>query len=786
MLQNYFKIAWRNLIRYKGFTAINIIGLTLGLVFALLIGLWVQDELNMNQFHNNIDRLYQVKANLFWSGNEPSTGTGIPGPVEQTLEAEIPEIEAVAKYSDRESLFTVEETAAKEAGLYVSPDFLQLFTFPLLAGNKNAVLNSPDAIVISETMARKYFGTTDVIGKIIEVNKNESLQISGVVKDIPNNSRIQFQWLRSFEAFEKENDWSKTWGNFSFATFVLLRPNTNLGAVQQKIKTIGNIKDHRAEIFLQPFSEAYLYSKFENGKVAGGRIEYVRLFSAIALFVLLLACINFMNLATARAAQRAREIGIRKVVGAKRSSLIGQFLGEAMLISLFALVLAIAIANLVLPGFNHLFEKQLSIDYNNPVFWTGALGLTLITGLLAGSYPALILSGFRPVKVLKGDFPLGGRGGVADGSSLLRKGLVVFQFVLSIFLIIGVTVIQQQIHYVRSKNLGINRQDLFYTLLEGNLETQLEPFRQELMKSPAIGSVTSTMFNPMNIQASSGDLSWQGKDPNQMTAVSPIMVGNDFIETMGIKLKEGRDFRNFQVDSASYIVNESAVKLMGMENPIGQEIEFWMGKGKIVGVVEDFHLKSLHESITPLIICYYPENTWMAWVKPAPGQTEAALAHTEKVIKSMNPGYPFFYSFADEEFEKQYRNETLTGQLANWFAVIAIIISCLGLFGLATYATERRTREIGVRKILGASVTDIITLLSQDFVKLVLVAILIATPIGWWAMNRWLEAFTYRIDIQWWTFVIAGFAAIAIALITVSFQAIRAAVANPVDSLRSE
>ncbi|MDX1941653.1 MAG: ABC transporter permease [Saprospiraceae bacterium] len=781
MIQNYFKIAWRNLIRYKGFTAINIIGLTLGLVFALLIGLWVQDELNMNQFHSNIDRLYQVKANLFWSGNEPSTGTGIPGPVEQTLETEVPEIESAAKYHGLESLFTVEETAAKEFGFHVSPDFLELFTFPLLAGNKNTVLSAPDAIVISERMARKYFGTTDVIGKIIEVNKNESLQISGVIKDIPNNSRIQFQWLRPFEAFEKENDWSKTWGNFSFATFVLLRPNANLAAVQQKIKTIGNIKDHRAEIFLQPFSEAYLYSKFENGKVAGGRIEYVRLFSAIALFVLLLACINFMNLATARAAQRAREIGIRKVVGAKRSSLVGQFLGEAMLISLFALLLAIAVANLVLPGFNHLFEKQLSIDYNNPVFWAGALGLTLITGLLAGSYPALILSGFRPVKVLKGDvFKM------ADGSSLLRKGLVVFQFVLSIFLIIGVTVIQQQIHYVRSKNLGINRQDLFYTILEGKLAEQLEPFRQELMKSPAIGTVTSTMFNPMDIQSSSGDLNWQGKDPNQMTAVSPIMVGNDFIETMGIKLKEGRDFRNFQVDSASYIVNESAVKLMGMEKPIGQEIEFWMGKGPIIGVVEDFHLKSLHEAITPLIICYYPANTWMAWVKPAPGQTEAALAHVEKVTKAMNPGYPFLYFFADDEFEKQYRNETLTGHLANWFAIIAIIISCLGLFGLATYATERRIKEIGVRKVLGASVSDIVTLLSQDFVKLVLVAILIATPIGWWAMNRWLEAFTYRVDIQWWIFVAAGALALMVALLTVSFQAIRAAVINPVDSLRSE
>lgn len=368
MFQNYLKVAGRNLMRYKGFTFINVLGLTLGLVFALLIGLWVRDELSFDQFHTKIDRLYQVKATLSWTEGEPTTGTGIPGPVEQTLEAEVPEIEAVTKYNNYEQVFTVGETSTKEKGINASSGFLQIFTFPLIAGDAKTALNNPNSIVISETMARKYFGSTDVIGKTIEQNKTEALQITGVAKDVPSNSSIKFDWIRSFDAFEKANDWSKTWGNFSFQTFVLLKPNANLAHAEQKIKQVTKDKLYKADLLLQPFGDTYLHSKFENGKVAGGRIEYVRLFSGIALFVLLLACINFMNLATARAAQRAREIGIRKVVGAQRGSLIGQFMGEALLISTLAMILAILVAQLALPAFNILFDKKLSIDYNNPVF----------------------------------------------------------------------------------------------------------------------------------------------------------------------------------------------------------------------------------------------------------------------------------------------------------------------------------------------------------------------------------------------------------------------------------
>lgn len=781
MIKNFFKVAVRNLLRYKGFSAINILGLTLGLIFTLVIGLWVLDELSFNRFHEKIDRLYQVKVNLYWSGSAPNTSTGIPGPLELTLENEVPEVEAVTKFTGREPLLSVGQTVGKEHGLYVSPGFLQMFSFPLIDGDVATALAEPNSIVISEKLANKYFGSTEVMGKTLELDREEVLQVTGVAKTLPTNSSIQFDWLRSFDLFEKKNDWATTWGNFSFQTYALLKPGADLAAVQKKIKTIGKVGEHQAEIFLQPFSDTYLFSRFVDGKVAGGRIEYVRLFSAIALFVLLLACINFMNLATARSAQRAREIGIRKVVGARRGSLIGQFLAEPVLLSLLATVLAISFVQLTLPSFNSWFGKSLQIDYGNPVIWGIGLTLAVLTGIMAGLYPALFLSGFRPLKVLKGDvFKM------KDRSSYLRQGLVVFQFSISIVLIIGVTVISRQVHYVRNTNLGIDRKDVIFTFLDGKLSEQLETFRQELLASPGISAVTSISDNPLSIDGSSGDLNWSGKDPEKMTAVSPIMVGNDFVETMGLRLLEGRDFRSYPADSANYLINESAARLMGMDDPVGQEIEFWMGKGKIVGLVQDFHLKSLHETITPLVICYAPENTWISAIKPTSGQTEAALAHLEEVTDNLNPGYPLDYRFADDEFEKQYRSETLTGKLANWFAVIAIVISCLGLLGLATYSTERRAKEIGIRKVLGAAISDIVSLLSRDFIRLVLLAILLATPVGWWAMRNWLDNFAYHINISWWMFLLAGVIVLLIAFLTVGFQSLKAAWMNPVDRLRSE
>lgn len=778
MFENYFKTTWRNLIRYKGFTLLNVLGLTLGLVFTLLIGLWVQDELSINQFHYDIDQLYQARANLYWSEDGPLHVSTLPRPMEQTIKNEVPEVAMVTQFEFyRDGLLSVGKNASRADGVAASSNFLQLFSFPLLSGNTKSALSDPSSIVISEKLALQFFGTTAVIGKTITVNEQQSFQVSGVLKNVSRQSSIQFDWVCALPDSENENDW----GNFSYQTYIRLNPQAKLDRVQQKIKQIGQLKNNKAEVLLQPFAEAYLYSKFENGKATGGRIEYVRLFSIIALFVLFLACINFTNLATARAAQRAREIGIRKAIGAGRIAIALQFLGESIVIALGAAVVAIGITQLALPRVNVLFEKQLHIPYLNPGFWAAVLMLFVGTGILAGAYPALYLSGFRPIKVLKGELFSS-----ADGAAVLRKGLVVFQFVLAIGLMTCVIIVQQQIHFIKTTHLGIDRKDLFYTILDGKNNQQQETIRQELLNVPGIAGVTTLSHNPMDITQASGDLQWPGKNPAHATPVSPLLVGKDFIKTMGIRLVEGRDFQNYPADSANYIVNEAAVKMMGLENPLGTEIEFWKGKGRIIGIVEDFHLKSLHENITPLVVGYAPKDAWMLWIKPTPGQTEMALAQAEKVLKSLNPGYPFEYQFADDEFNQQYRTETLTGQLANWFALASLLISCLGLFGLATYATVRRTKEIGIRKVLGASLTSVVGILSRDFIFPVLIACLLAFPLAGYLMSQWLQDFAYRIHIQWWMFALAGVLALGIAFLTIGFQSIKAALANPVKSLRSE
>ncbi len=779
---NYFKVAARNLAKHKVFTAINITGLTLGLTFALLISLWVKEELSYNRFHAGGENIFQVMTNLYWSGNVPTTSKNTPGPLEQKLEDDFPEIvRAVKLNGDHEELFTAGEKVSKEKGAYASPDFFELFSFPLLAGDVKTALSGPASIVISEDLAQKYFQTADAVGKTIRMNQDEEVTVTGVARNVPSNSTIRFDWIRPFAAFEKGKDWTKTWGNISFTTYVELLPGADREAIAAKMVQIEQLKEHKVEPFLQPFEDTYLYSKFTAVKQDGGRIDYVRLFSGIALFVLLLACINFINLATARAGQRARETGIRKVVGAGRWTLVGHFMAEAALTTALAMTAAMALSELFLNSFNRVFDKELSVDYSSPFFWAGALGLCLFTGLVAGAYPAFFLSAFKPVNVLKGEVFRAGK-----GSDWLRKGLVVFQFTLSIALIIGVIIINRQVHYVKNKNLGIDRKDMIYVLLEGPIWEKQEAFRQELSKSPVIKAVTTTGDNPLNVEGTSGDLKWPEKDPTVSATVSPIFVGDDFTKTMGVELVEGRDFESFPADSASYIVNEAAVRMMGLEDPLGTEIEFWMGKGPIVGVIKDYHMKSLHEAISPMILVYYPLNTWLVCIKPAPGKTEEAIAHVESAYKQLNPGYPFEYIFADEEFEKQYRTETLTGTLANWFAGIAIVISCLGLLGLVIYTAERRTKEIGIRKVVGASVASIVGLLSKEFLGLVLMAILIASPLAWWFMNNWLKDFAYRIDLGWEIFALAGLAALAIAFLTVGFQSAKAALANPIKSLKNE
>ena len=785
MLRNYIKIAWRNIVKSKTFSFINVLGLALGMTCSLLILLWVQDERNMNRFHANGPRLFQVLENQQWTGSELSTTPATPGPIAAALTAEIPEVEKSVKITwEEEHLLARGTTGFKEKGRFASPDLFSIFSFPLLHGNPETAISGPTSIVISETVARKLFGRTDVLGQTVRLDNTDDRQVTGVLRDISKRSSLTFDFVLPIEPFEAKNKWLTEWGNNGPRTFVLLNPQANLNRVNAKLRDMIHRHDDKVTTitaFLFPFEDTYLYSKFTNGKPDGGRIEYVRLFTIVAVFILIIACINFMNLATARSAKRAKEVGIRKVVGAERTFLIGQFVGEAVLMAGMALVFAIVLVQLLLGSFNRLTDKHIAIEYGNPYYWLTLAGLALVTGIVSGSYPALFLSSLQPIRILKGSLRFNA------GAVRFRQGLVVFQFSLSLLLIIGTLIAGRQVDYIRTKNLGLDRENVIYMALEGELPKRFDVFRQELVQAPGILSVTASGADPLAISSSTTGLEWTGKDPNDKTLFMQLPVCYDFAKTMKIKLLEGREFdKSIVTDSTNYIVNEEAARRMGMKNPVGQDLKFWNKSGKIVGMVKNFHLNSLRVAIEPLIMRLDTTNNNTLLVRTRPGETEKALASLQQLTKKYNPAYPFDYVFASDSFEKQYNSETRIGKLANCFAILAIFIACLGLFGLAMFTAEQRTKEIGVRKVLGASVVSIIALLSRDFIQLVIIAIVVATPIAWYAMNQWLNDFAYKINISWWIFALAGILAVSIALLTVSFQSIKAALMDPVKSLRTE
>ncbi|QNF32856.1 ABC transporter permease [Adhaeribacter swui] len=785
MLQNYLKIALRNLLRHKAFSFINIMGLALGMTCSILIMLWVQDELSYNRFHKNGPHLYRIMANLNWG--EIQTGANSPQPLADALRKEIPEITHVVQMTewDLGVLFEANGKINKETkGRFVGPELFQMFSFPLVEGDPKTALTAPDAVVISQSLARKYFGNQPALGQIIHIKDQSNVRVTGVMQDMPKNSSLQFDFVLPLEIFIKKNDWAKTWGNFSFNTFLQLRPDADFAKVDGQIRKYmpQNHPEQKADFFLQPLADMHLYA-YKAGKPDGGRIAYVRLFTVVAVFILLIACINFMNLATARSAKRSKEVGIRKVIGAARSLLVGQFMGEALLTALLAVLLSVIGVILLLPVFNQVTGKTIAIDYSSPLFSLSLISIAVITGLVAGSYPALFLSSLEPVKVLKGSIKFGFK------SLLLRKGLVVFQFTLSLVLIVGTLVIHRQISFIQNSNLGFDRENVISIGVEGNLDKNIKAFKNEILQTPGIKWVTATSNLPLDINNTSADLQWPGKSEKEASSVSGVFVDYDYFRTMNIPLKEGRSFSyDFASDSSTYIINEAAADIMGLQNPVGQTVSFWNGKGKIIGVTKNFHMQSLHEPIKPLIMLPLPKprGEGILLVRTEPGKTKEALASLEKAMRTYNPGYPFEYKFLDEVFEQQYRSEITIGTLINCFAGLAIFISCLGLFGLALFTAEQRTKEIGVRKVLGASVFNIVALLSRDFLKLVLLANVLAWPLAWWAMNKWLQNFAFRADLGWWIFALAGVATLGIALITVSFQAVRSAVANPVNSLRSE
>jgi len=792
MIKNYLKTAWRNLRRNKAFSVINISGLALGLTCSLLIILWIRDEQSVDGFHKNGKLLYQVYERNYYDGKvEASYPT--QGLLAEELKKLIPEIEYASGFEYASapgtlSTFEANNKVNKMAGLYAGADFFSMFSYPLLQGTEQSALNSPGGLAISKKMAENFFGSAEkAIGQLIRFENKDELKVTAVFENIPTNSSQQFDFLRTWHDFVKENNWVHNWGNTDPSTFVQLRRNADALKVESKIKDFIDRyrqKDNsfRAELAIQPYPEKYLHSSFKNGYVDGGRIEYVNLFMIVAVFILLIACINFMNLATAQSAKRAKEVGLRKVVGAARSSLVKQFIGEALLLTLFSVVLAIVLSATLLPAFNNLTGKQLSIPFTQPLFWLSIIALMIITGFVAGSYPALFLSSLNPAKVLKSGLKFGA------GNIFLRKGLVVFQFTLSIILIVGMIVTYRQMNYIQAKNLGYDRDNLLYIPIEGELANKYTLFKQQASEIPGILDISKMRNSPTVIEHHTGSISWPGKDPNLTVSFADGVVGYDFVKTMKLQLKEGRDFsKEFGTDSISYMLNETAVNKIGFINPIGETVTWGNHPGKIIGVLKDFHFSSMHQSIEPLILRLDENWSWgTILVRVKAGKTREVLAGIEKLCSAMNPKFPFTYQFSDSEFSKLYKSEAIVSRLSNCFAFLAIFISCLGLFGLATFTAVQRTKEIGVRKVLGASVPQIIAMLSGSFIKLIVISMFIAFPVAWYFMNKWLENFAYKVHLGWIIFFIAGSVAVMIALLTVSYQAIKAAIANPVRSLRTE
>jgi putative ABC transport system permease protein len=791
MIKNYFLVAWRNLVRNRTFSTINILGLALGLACSLSILLWVQDERSVDAFHRNGDRLYYVYERNYMGG-KLQTWYWTQGPLAEELKKEIPEVQAATSMSWSDvHTFAVGDKLLKEDGFAAGADYFTMFSYPILEGSAKEALNSPDGLAISRKMAVALFGSpAAAIGKAIRYENTKDFMVKAVFEDLSPKVSVQANYIMSWSGYTEDgNEWVKDWGSVDPRTCILLRPGSNVAAVEARIKNIPSkfeteVKDIRIELGLQRFSDYYLRSEFRDGVPTAGRIEYVRLFSLVALFILLIACINFMNLTTARSLKRAKEIGVRKVMGAARGLLIRQFIGEAILMAVLSVLLALMIVQMTLPAFNQLTGKEISLPLTRPDFWLSLAGITLLTGLLSGSYPAFYLSGFNPVRVLKAALPSGSR-----GDALFRQGLVVFQFVLSVVLILSTILISRQVRYMKDARLGYDRENLLYIPINGDLGGKLDVFRTEAAHLPGVQNISTLSSEPTVMNDGILSLSWDGKDPNEHDRFIHEGIGAGYLQTMKIALVAGRDFdpATYPTDSTGVIVNETGIALMHYKDPIGKPVYSGNYKMHIVGVVKDFHFQSLHDKIMPLTL-HPGRNAWFRTilVRTKPGQTTQALAGLGKLCKQLNPSFPFDYKFSDVEYAALYKSEGITGQLSVIFAILAILISCLGLLGLSLFTAEQRVREIGIRKVLGASVGSLFGLLSKNFLRLIGLAFLIGAPLGWWAMHQWLEGFAYRTDIPWWTFAVAGAAVLVVTLLTVCGQTIRAATTDPIKSLRTE
>jgi len=795
MIKNYLKIAWRNLVRNKAYTFINIGGLSVGMACTILILLWVRDEVSYDKFNRNAPQIYRLTANV--AGVKAAVN---PVPLSPVLKQQLPAIKDFTRLEALHSIVTIGSRKFDEKNIYYAdPNFLQVFDYPLLWGDKATVLSRPDGMVITAATAKKYFGDENAIGKTLYIDddiKGHNFVVTGVMQNVPHNSHLQFDMLLPFTVYEHSSNYSfnnpQEWSNFDVYTYLLMKDGLAgqpgaISSLERQITAIHTANDtyHTKTIFsLQPLTDIHLHSSLLLDVAGQGSSQSVNIFSLVALFILLIACVNFMNLSTAIAGQRAKEVGLRKTVGALRPQLIIQFLSESLLLGLISLIIGICIARLLLPLFNDLSAKNISVNLFDLRITGGLLGIAVLVGLISGSYPAFFLSSFKPAKVLKGIHVLGGK------KSYLRNGLVVLQFSISVILIVSTLVVNNQLKFIRNRDIGFNKENLLYLQMPqiGDLQKNYGALKASLGQNTHITNYTLLEHLPTDLTTGTTDVKWDGKDPNKQMIFPHIGADGNFIKTFGMHLVAGRSFDdNNKSDAANYILNETAVKTMGMSvsSAVGKLITMNGNKGEIIGVVRDFNFKPVQQLIQPLILRYTNQGGFVV-VRTKPANMPQNIVNLKAVFQKIYPDYPFSYGFVDQDLSRLYLSEQRMGELFNIFSVVSIIVSCLGLFGLATFAAQKRIKEIGVRRVLGASASGIVALLAKDFVKLVAVALIVAFPVAWWIMGRWLDNYVYRIHISWWMFALAGILTLLIALITVSSQAVKAALMNPVKSLKTE
>lgn len=798
MIKNYFKIAWRNLLKNKKSSFINISGLAIGMAVAMLIGLWIWDELSFEKYNKSYDKVAQLYQHQTFNG-EKHTMLAVPMPLGEELRTNYgSDFKYLAMSSwEGDHILTVGDKHINKNGIYIDKQGPAIFSLTMIHGTING-LENPNSVMLSESTAKAFFGDANPINQVMKIDSKLDVKVTGVYEDLPYNTKFNnVKFIAPWELYKIAEPWleraATQWGNNSFQCFAQINDNASFATVNKKIinskidKLPQEEKKFKAEIFLNPMSEWHLHSSFKEGLRVGGAIEYVWMFAIIGVFVLLLACINFMNLSTARSERRAKEVGIRKTVGSLRGQLIWQFLCESILVAFIAFVFAIVLTQLILPWFNQVADKKLTILWSNTWFWAAGFGFTILTGFVAGSYPALYLSSFKPIKVLKGTFKVG------RFASMPRKVLVVTQFTVSVALIIGTIIVYQQIQHTKNRPVGYKQDGLVMIMMQSpDFYGKLDVLRSELKRENAIEEIAASSNPVTAVWSNTSGFDWEGKDPNLDTDFATFWVSHDYGKTIGFEIKEGRDFsRDFGNDTASIIINEAAIKFMNIKDPVGKTVRWGTGEGSstyaIVGVVKDMIMNSPYTPVKQAVYLLNRENENWYNLRLNPNKsTSEAMAIVEKVFRKTIPSAPFDYKFADTEYAVKFTQEVRVGKLAGFFTILAIIISCLGLFGLASFVAEQRTKEIGVRKIVGASVFNLWQLLSKDFIILVSIACIIAMPLAYYYLHQWLQQFQYRIGISWWVFAAAVAGAIIITMLTVSFQAIKAATTNPVKSLRTE